>query len=152
MATKLSRFCLGVMESAWLAAVSVIPVFFNIYSSRIFEPDKITILRSLALLTLAAWILKLIEEGGIKRKEHSSDTSLIKYLLKCPVIAPVFGLVIIYIVSTLFSVTPSISLLGSYQRLQGTYTTFSYLIIFIALISNLRTQSQINRLVTTVIL
>ena len=39
MPTKLSRYCEGVIEAAWLAAVIVVPVFFNVYSSRIFEPD-----------------------------------------------------------------------------------------------------------------
>jgi len=140
------------MEAAWLAAVSVIPIFFNIYSSRIFEPDKITILRSLALLTLATWAIKLSDEGGMKWKADTRDTSLIKYLWNYPLIAPVIGLVIIYSLSTIFSVTPSISLLGSWQRLQGTYTTFSYLVIFFSLIVNLRKREQINRLVTTVIL
>ena len=152
MPTKLSRFCLGVMEAAWLAAVSVVPIFFNIYSSRIFEPDKITILRSLALLTLAAWVIKLVDEGDINWKANSKDTSLVKYLWNYPLIVPVIGLVIIYSLSTIFSVTPSISLLGSWQRLQGTYTTFSYLVIFFSLIVHLRRREQINRLVTTVIL
>ena len=152
MPSKLSRFCLGVMEAAWLAAVSVIPIFFDIYSSRIFEPDKITILRSLAILTLAAWLIKLIEEGGVKWKSQSENTSLFRYLLRYPLLAPVMGLMIIYIISTIFSVTPSISLLGSYQRLQGTYTTFSYLVIFFSIIANLRQRGQINRLITTVIL
>jgi len=152
MPTKLSRFCLGVMEAAWLAAVSVVPIFFNIYSSRIFEPDKITILRSLALLSLAPWAIKLVDEGGIKWKANTKDTSLIMYLWNYPLIAPVIGLVIVYSISTIFSVTPSISLLGSWQRLQGTYTTFSYLVIFFSLVVNLRRRDQINRLVTTVIL
>ena len=96
MPTKLSRFCLGVMEAAWLAAVSVVPIFFNIYSSRIFEPDKITILRSLALITLAAWVVKLVDEGGVKWKAKSQDTTLFKYLWNYPLIAPVIGLVIVY--------------------------------------------------------
>jgi hypothetical protein len=152
MPTKLSRFCLGVMEAAWLAAVSVVPIFFDIYSSRIFEPDKITILRSLALLTLAAWVVKLVDEGGIKWKSESRDTSLFSYLWYYPLIAPVMGLVIVYSISTIFSVTPSISFFGSYQRLQGTYTTFSYLVIFLSVVANLRRRSQINRLVTTVII
>lgn len=151
MPTKLSRFCLGVMEAAWLAAVCVIPIFFNIYSSRIFEPDKITILRSLALLTLAAWAIKLIDEGGVRWKAETKEQSHIAYLLKYPLIAPVIGLVIVYIISTIFSVTPSISFFGSWQRLQGTYTTFSYLIIFLSIIVNLRKREQIHRLITTVI-
>jgi hypothetical protein len=152
MPTKLSRFCLGVMEAAWLAAISVIPIFFNIYSSRIFEPDKITILRSLALLTLAAWAIKLVDEGGIKWKGQAGNTSLLKYLWDYPLIAPVIGLVVVYSVSTIFSVTPSTSFFGSYQRLQGTYTTFSYLIIFLSIIVNMRKRVQVNRLITTVIL
>ncbi len=151
MPSKLSRFCLGVVEAAWLAAVSVVPIFFNIYSSRIFEPDKITILRSLALLTLAAWVVKLVDEGGIKWKSEAGKKSLLSYLLTYPMIAPIIGLVIVYSLSTIFSVTPSISFFGSWQRLQGTYTTFSYLVIFFSLIANLRKREQINRLVTTVI-
>ncbi len=70
MPTKLSRYCLGIMEAAWLAAVSIVPIFFNIYSSRIFEPDKIAILRSLALVTLAAWIVKLIRRRGDKMERE----------------------------------------------------------------------------------
>ena len=63
------------MEAAWLAAVIIIPIFFNIYSSRIFEPDKITILRSLALLTLGAWVVKLIEEGRSKWRDQQQNSS-----------------------------------------------------------------------------
>src|SRR4030042_2955018 len=130
MVSKMNRFFSGVMEAVWLAAVCLVPIFFNIYSSRIFEPDKITLLRSLALLSLAAWLLKLVDEGGKKWKVQTSNKSLVSYLWHFPMIAPVIGLVLVYSISTLFSVTLSIILLGSYQRLQGTYTTFSYLIIF----------------------
>ncbi len=151
MPTKLSRFCQGVMEAAWLAAVCLIPIFFNVWSARIFEPDKITILRSLALLTLAAWVVKIVDEGGIKWKSEDNDQSFFRYLLSYPLVAPIIGLVIVYSISTIFSVTPSISLFGSYQRLQGTYTTFSYLVIFFSVVVNLRKREQINRLVTTVI-
>ena len=151
MPTKLSRYCLGIMEAAWLAAVCVIPIFFNIYSSRIFEPDKIAILRTLALLTFAAWIVKLIEEGGAKWRENKGNISVLKYIWSFPLIGPVICLIIVYLLATIFSVTPSISLFGSYQRLQGTYTTFSYIVIFFSLVVNLRTKNQINRLLTTVI-
>jgi tetratricopeptide (TPR) repeat protein/O-antigen ligase len=140
------------MEAAWLAAVCIVPIFFNVYSSRIFEPDKITILRSLALLTLGAWIVKLIEEGGVKWKDKPQQTSYLEYLWNYPLLAPVFSLIIVYILASIFSVTPSISFFGSYQRLQGTYTTLSYVVIFFSILGNLRTRKQINRLITTIIL
>ncbi|HSF81431.1 MAG TPA: hypothetical protein VLA49_09365, partial [Anaerolineales bacterium] len=152
MPTKLSKFCDGVIEAAWLAAVILIPIYFNIYSSRIFEPDKIAILRSLAVIILVSWLIKLIEQGGFRWVRIDSESSFLGSLTRIPLIAPVILLAVVYLIATIFSVTPRISLWGSYQRLQGTYTTFSYLVIFLAIIGNLRKKSQIERLITTIVL
>ena len=69
-----------------------------------------------------------------------------------PLLLPVLALAVLYIAATIFSVTPRISLLGSYQRLQGTYSTLSYLIIFGAILGNLRRRSQVERMITTIVL
>jgi tetratricopeptide (TPR) repeat protein len=152
MKSKLNQYCDGLIESAWLAAVILVPLFFNIFSSRIFEPDKITLLRSLALLTLLAWIVKLIDQGGIQWDRLKPQNSARELFRKIPILIPVAGLGVIYVISTIFSVVPRTSLLGSYQRLQGTYTTFSYLVIFAAMIANLRKRTQVERLITLMIL
>ncbi len=152
MPTKLSRFCDGIMEAGWLAAVILVPLFFNVYSSRIFEPDKITMLRSLALLVLAAWLVKIVETRGFRWERIDPGSSRIKSILRIPLIAPVLALAVMYIIATLFSVSPSVSLWGSYQRLQGTYTTLSYLVLFAALVVNLRSKSQVDRLITVIIM
>jgi len=152
MQTRLSRYCEGIMEAGWLAAAILIPLFFNIYSSRIFEPDKISLMRTLALVTLAAWLVKLVSEGGWRWERLQPEEPTLKYILRMPMIAPVVGLAAVYLVATIFSVTPSASLWGSYQRLQGTYTTFSYLVIFAALVGNLQKRTQVERLVTSIIL
>ena len=47
----------------WLAAAVLVPLFFNVYSSRVFEPDKISLLRSIALIMAVAWLVKLFEGG-----------------------------------------------------------------------------------------
>jgi O-antigen ligase len=140
------------MEAAWLAAVIILPLFFNVYSSRIFEPDKITLLRSLALLTLGAWFVKVVEEGSFRIGKLEPGQSVVKVFFSTPMLFPVLFLIFSYLISTIFSVTPRTSFLGSYQRLQGTYTTFSYLIIFAALLINLRKRRQVERLLTTIIL
>ncbi len=152
MPTKLSRFCDAMMEAAWLAAVILAPVFFNIYSSRIFEPDKITIVRSLALLILGLWSVKLLDESRVRWDRLELKEPVWKFLLKFPMLAPVFVMTLVYLVSTILSVTPRASLWGSYQRLQGTYTTFSYLVIFAALLVNLRRKTQVQRLISVVII
>ncbi len=150
--TKLSRFADGVMEAAWLAAVILVPVFYNIYSSRIFEPDKITLLRSIALLILGAWIVKLVEQGGPRWEKIKPNQPILKFISGIPLLLPVGAMALLYLISTIFSITPGTSLLGSYQRLQGTYTTFSYLVIFTSLLANLRKRAQLERLITTIVL
>lgn len=140
------------MEAAWIVAVIAIPVFFNIYSSRIFEPDKITLLRSLALVILAAWSIKLIEQGGVRWERLDPGGSKIKALLRLPIVAPVFALVVVYAVATIFSISPRVSFWGSYQRLQGTYTTLSYLVLFASMAANLRRRAQVERLIGAVII
>ncbi|MCP5094357.1 MAG: hypothetical protein GY943_02260, partial [Chloroflexi bacterium] len=150
MDSKLSRWCDGLIESGALAAVILTPLFFNIHSDRVFEPDKLTLLRSIAVLVATAWLIKFVDQKGWQhnvlrwRNENS--------IWRMPFILPVTILVAVYLLSTLFSVTPSVSWAGSYQRLQGTYTTLSYIVIFGTTISTMRTRAQARRFVTAVII
>ena len=47
MESRLSRWCDGLLEAGWLVAILAIPIFFNIHSERVFEPDKLALLLSL---------------------------------------------------------------------------------------------------------
>ncbi len=150
MNSKLTRWCDGFLEAGWLFALIATPLFFNIHSDRVFEPDKITLLRSLALMMVLIWIVKFVDQQGWR------DRSWLKWnsansVWRMPLVLPMMLIVVSYLVSTLFSVAPRTSLLGSYQRLQGTYTTFAYIAIFAVVLGNLRTQKQVQRLITTVI-
>ena len=144
--TKLGVFCEKLIEAGWLAAVIVTPLFFNVFSDRTFEPDKLTLLRSIALVMAVAWIIKVLEAGSGIQIQY--PISSIQY----PLVLPTLFLVTVYILATLASVTPRASLWGSYQRLQGTYSTFSYIVIFFLALQGLRTREQIERLVTVAIL
>jgi tetratricopeptide (TPR) repeat protein len=143
--TRLSKFCDKVLEMGWLLAVIITPLFFNVYSSRVFEPDKLTTLRTLALVMAAVWLVKVIEE----RAHGRSDAD---FSWRTPLVMPTLFTVAIYLVSTLLSVNPWVSFFGSYQRLQGTYTTLSYIVLFLVILQGLRTRAQVERLLTVVIL
>src|SRR5258708_11706606 len=106
MPNRLSGFCDGVMEARWLVGLVVTPLFFDIFSSRVFEPDKITLLRSLALAALAAWLIKLISEGGPRFEAVRSEHGSLRGMLRAPLMVQVLVLMIVYIISPIFSVSP----------------------------------------------
>ncbi len=144
--TRLSAFCERLIEAGWLAALVLAPLFFNVYSSRVFEPDKLTMVRSIALVMIGAWAIKWLEE----RKSGRERTDRVTW--RTPLVLPTLILVVVYLVSSILSITPRVSFMGSYQRLQGTYTTFSYIVIFAMLLLNMRRREQLDRLVTAVVI
>jgi tetratricopeptide (TPR) repeat protein len=143
--TRLSKFCDKVLEMGWLLSVIVTPLFFNVYSSRVFEPDKLTTLRTIALVMSVVWLVKLIEERAHGRRS-------IGFSWQVPLVKPTLFTVAVYLVSTVLSVNPWVSFFGSYQRLQGTYTTLAYVVLFLVILQGLRTRAQVERLLTVVIL
>ncbi|PJF48189.1 MAG: hypothetical protein D6709_03815 [Chloroflexi bacterium] len=143
-ASRLSIWCDRLIEAGWLAAIIVVPLFFNIYSSRVFEPDKLTTLRSIALVMAMAWVVKWIEEFRNPRRDRSVTW-------RTPLVLPTLITVVVYMISTAFSIAPRTSLLGSYQRLQGTYTTLAYIVIFLMILQGMRRRAQLDRLLTLMI-
>ncbi len=154
--TRLSAFCDRLIEAGWLAAVVIVPLFFNVYSSRVFEPDKISTLRSIALVMVAAWLVKTAEQGLTSPNEEGGSRWDVRRwwqtIHQTPMALPTLAMVGIYIISTIFSVTPQVSFFGSYQRLQGTYSTLSYIVVFAMMLQGMRKKEQIERFVTVVIL
>ena len=126
--SKISSFCDKVIEAGWLAALVIAPLFINFHSSVSFEPDKSTVVRSIALVMLAAFIIK-----------RASLTD-IKSLLKQPLFILTILLGLSYLASTFLSVLPSGSWWGNYARGQGTYSLMGYFVIFAITALTLRSQ------------
>jgi tetratricopeptide (TPR) repeat protein len=146
--TRLSAYCSKVIEAGWIAAVVMVPLYFDVYSSRVFEPDKLTLLRSIAVFMVVAWLIKSIEE--VRRSPDRESSSRVSW--RTALVLPTLVLAVIYLLTTLTSVTRFTSLWGSYQRLQGTYTTLSYIVIFFLILNEMRTRRQLDRLITAAII
>jgi tetratricopeptide (TPR) repeat protein len=145
--SRLSALCDKIIEAGWIAAIVLVPLFFNVYSSRVFEPDKLTLLRSIALLMIGAWLVRWIEERG---QNHAERTDRITR--RTPLILPTLVLIGVYLITSVLSIAPRVSFLGSYQRLQGTYTMLSYIVVFWMILQNMRQRAQLDRLVTAVVM
>jgi len=153
MDSRLARLCDRVAESGWLAAAILTPLFFNIFSSRVFEPDKLTLLRSLALVMALAWLIGTIERGlGRAESDGTGGEAWWRRVLGTPLMPQVLLLVAITLLATVLSVTPHTSFWGSYQRLQGTYTFLCYVIVFAVAWQRLRTRAQLERLLNAIVL
>jgi len=74
MQTKIGVLCDKILEAGWLIALMTVPAFFNIYSSRVYEPDKLTFLRSVAVFMIAVWLIRLIEQGGARSPGSGSGS------------------------------------------------------------------------------
>ncbi len=151
MTSRVARIAQGVMEAGWLAALVVAPLYFNVQTERVFEPDKISLVRWLAVIVAMAWLVWAVDTGWSLREPGESWSNALRRHVQRPLVAPTLLIVISYLVSTLLSVTPSVSFLGSYQRLQGTWTTYSYIVLFFVVLHQLRAREQLERLITIVI-
>ncbi len=135
------------MEAGWLLAVVFAPYFFNLLSSRHFEPDKAMVVRSLVLVMFAAWGAKTYERAATLRERITW-----RVWWRAPLALPALVFAAVFVVATLTSVLPRISWGGSYQRGQGTYTNLAYIGLFAVIVGNLRTRAQLQRLITTAIM
>jgi tetratricopeptide (TPR) repeat protein/O-antigen ligase len=151
---SLRVLCDKIIEAGWMALVVVVPLFFDVYSHRSFEPDKIALMRPIALVMGLAWVIKELEARNWKRKASTQyPISNIQYLVsRTPLVLPALLLSIVYILTTITSIAPRLSLWGSYHRMQGAYTTLSYVVIFFLILYTLRNRRQLHRLITVILL
>ena len=159
MLSRLAVWCDKLLEAGWLAALIVVPLYFDIYSSRVFEPDKLSLLRSIAVLMAGVWIVRQIEgqrratppANGNAAPSLAIAGKALAALRANPLGLPTLMVVAAYLISTVFSLTIPVSVLGSYQRMQGTYSTFSYIVVFLVAASSLRTRAQLDRVINTIL-
>src|SRR5439155_23124329 len=69
-----------------------------------------------------------------------------------PMIIAVLTYALVYLFTSIFTVTPVATWVGSYQRLQGTFSQYSYMIIGLIVIANMRTRKQLERLISFMVL
>ena len=148
---KISKYCDALMESAWLLALIVTPLFFMVEAFRVSDGSKIFVFRSFVWLALAAWLIKGLALAGpgfqnIQWRRSANRINILKLFRDQPVLIPTAGLLFVYLISTMFSISPRTSLMGSYTRLEGVVTLVTYLIFFVLLVFNLRTREQIDRM------
>lgn len=136
----------SVAESGWLAALVVVPIFFNTNTVRIFEEEKVALLRSIGVLIATSIIVWIAEVGRSAWRPAGHS------LWRLPLVLPAFALTAAYGLSTAVSIAPGASFWGAYVRCQGTYTWLSYIVVFLAVVLLVRQRQQVDRVATILLL
>ena len=153
-ASRLATACTAGIEACWLTALVVSALFFNTHSTRIFEPDKLAVVRTLALVVAALAATRAFDAGwNPLRPKFSKPTaaSVRTWLVSNPLPAAALLYLLLAVISTAFSISPSQSLWGSYARAQGLYSLLAYALLALAAHSQIRTMRQLWRLIDTLI-
>ncbi|MCU0491107.1 MAG: O-antigen ligase family protein, partial [Chloroflexaceae bacterium] len=155
--TTLSIWCGRLMEAGWLLCIALIPLYFNLFSARHFEPDKATSLRAIVLLLAALGLIRALERANLSESRPLTEptgnplATWWRGLMQVPLALPVLAYSAVFLLTTITSVVPLTSFWGSYQRLQGTYTNLSYIGLFVILVATMRQREQFERLITVAI-
>ncbi len=165
--TRLAQWMDRAIEGLWLAALVYTPLFFNVYSSRVFEPDKVALLRAIVALAAVCWAIKTLEhrrvpQDAITQPDAEVDSAGVKddpasyqngqgkvgAWWRAPLVLPLLLYAGWYLVSSLTSVDVYISIFGSYQRQEGFLTQLAYIVLGLIILFNLRTRAQVERIIT----
>lgn len=133
----------AVVEAGWLAALVVVPLFFSPFSDRAFEPAKVAIVRSLAGVMCAAWLVSWLASHPTGRSKRSSGSGRGNLLA-----VPVLLLLAANGLATAASISIETSIVGAYERSQGLYTIGSYIAIFFVVADRMRSLRQVERAIT----
>ena len=158
--TSIAIWCERIIESGWLLALVLIPSYFNLLSSRHFEPDKATTLRAIVMFMAAAGIVLVLERWGHRPARQDAPATpqggvlarAWRRLSAIPLAVPALVYALVFIFTTITSVVPGVSFWGSYQRLQGTYTNLSYVGLAAIIVLTLRRREQLDRLIIVLVL
>jgi tetratricopeptide (TPR) repeat protein len=158
--TNIGRFAARLAEAGWLLAVVVVATFLNPFSDQVFESDKIGLLRIMAVITVAAWAVAVWESrlasaparGDARQLTTTSLNAAARAVRQTPFLFVVGLLLLSHLLSTVTSVAPRVSWWGSYERAQGTYTFLAYLALFLAVVTLLRRPTQLERLITVLLI
>lgn len=132
------------VELIWLITIFFIPSYFNLLSSRHFEPDKAISLRALVTLMATIVIIDALNNLTLPNTTQTKP-SLWQRIRSYPLWVAIAAFLGVQLFATLTSVVPTVSFWGSYQRLQGTYTYLSYVVFALILIRTITSIDQVYR-------
>lgn len=148
-ASRLERLCERVVEAGWLVAVTAVPLAFTVDGARAFELPKTAVLRSVAIVMALALAIRALERRrrslGLPAPVDDRSRAARPALLAAVVF---LGL---QLLSASGSIAPRDSWIGSFSRTAGVSAAAACLVVFLSVLTLLRTREQWGRLASAIV-
>src|SRR3989304_6635028 len=135
--TSCDTFIVGLL----ISTVVVIPLFFDIRLYSVFDLSKVMALYLLTIAILVVWSITLV------LKTPALRLGLIHTAIDIPILAYIF----IFIISSIISINPIMSLFGTYKRFEGLTAPLCYILIFYATVNFVTTKRWLYLLVIAIV-
>lgn len=164
--SRLTPYCDQIIIAILLVIIIAVPLYFDVHLHSVFDLSKITILYLLTFTVLAIWSIKTMitceqetkgrETIDERRVYHPSSivphpSSIVSRLLSQPLSLPIVSFLFVSGLSTIFSINPYLSLVGTYKRYGGFISTIVYVSLFFIII-NFIEKRRLNSLLNVIIL
>ena len=100
-----------------IAIVVIVPLFFDIRLYSVFDLSKVTILYLLTIAILVVWSITMAINPDFQF--HYTSLGI-----------PILAYIGVFIISSLLSINPIMSLFGTYKRFEGLTATVCYILLF----------------------
>jgi len=133
---KLIKSSNKIIELGLIALVLLVPLYFDTHLYSVYDLSKLVIFSLLSLMMIYIWLMRIVIQRQIEFSYH-------------PLFLPITIFLLTSIISTFFSYSPLLSLIGIYRRYNGLITTINYLVVFFLVVNFV---AQVDRLVKAIIL
>jgi len=130
----------GIAEAAVLFAVVAVPLYFSVLTGAGYEADKAVLLRLIGAVAAAAWI---VGRAAGPSKASAGGSRAMVWL-----VAALLG---VYIVSTVLSIDPRLSVFSSFDRGEGLWTFGALAAVVAVAAGRFRAAGRVDRLVSVIL-
>ena len=127
---NVSALCDKLLVGLLMATVIIVPLFFDIRLYSVFDLSKVMALSLLTIVTLVVWSIALVFKHDFKFSHTAIDVPILSYIF-------------IFIISTIISINPIMSLFGTYKRFEGLTATLCYILLFYSIVNFITTKRRV---------
>jgi tetratricopeptide (TPR) repeat protein len=131
-------YCDKIILVLLITAVIVPQLFFDIRLYSVFDLSKATALYLIVIAILIVWSIILAFKQNFRFSRTPLDISILAFIF-------------VFVISTVISINPIVSLFGTYKRYEGLTPTVCYILVFYAIVNFINTKKRLYLLIISIV-